>query len=66
MCHFQDGSVCEEREFYRKKCNPQIEKHQEIANILDKEEDKTNNTKENTVCTMEAKECPDGSFVSRN
>ena len=97
MCHFQNGSTCEEREFYRKECFPVADKTWNKQNINwetnktvqesnkekswnintsiwnekeSSEKTDTQNTKKDwsdmTVCTMDAKQCPDWSYVSRS
>lgn len=56
MCHFDNGEICEEREFFRKECFPATEKT--TKNTEDKNKDMT-------ICTMDAKLCPDWSYVWR-
>ena len=90
MCHFPDGSSCEERAFYRGECgkndigivndfdscvqagNPIMESyprqcaHNDTTYTEVIKKDITTPTEEEAVfCTMDAKECPDGSYVGR-
>lgn len=77
MCHFENWAVCEEREFFRKECFPMTENGEEIHNIINNEDtniEDTENQKEDieeesennpVACTMDAKQCPDGTYVWR-
>lgn len=59
LCYFPNWKVCEERDFYNKKCSP--DNTNETESTWD-----TENNQENVVCPEDVKECPDGSYVSRN
>lgn len=53
VCNFPDWSSCEEREFFRWECSPELKQKVWIENA-------------GTVCTMEVKECADWSYVGRS
>jgi putative hemolysin len=61
MCHFPNWSVCEEREFFHKECFPASEDDKKIDEVSKNELDKNNPV----ICTMDAKQCPDWSYVWR-
>ena len=61
MCHLQNWNICEEREYYNNEC-PTKKNNILTWNKLKKLTSWTNNT----ICTMDAKQCPDWSYVSRS
>lgn len=91
MCHFPDGSSCEERAFYRGECakndilivndfyscvqagNPIMESYPRqcahngttYTEVIKKDITTPTEEEEAVFCTMDAKECPDGSYVGR-
>lgn len=101
VCHFSDGSFCEEWEYYHGECEPKWwsdDLNENTDEIYDFEsckaawnlvheiypaicyhEDKSfvqeinekdwgilgTDNEWNTICALEAKECPDGSYVAR-